>query len=305
MEPGNRGHKGLAALCCMALLLLGCLAAWRIQGPAAAVSGPGEEGVELPVIMYHHVLGEDSTLLGDYVISLSEFEGDLAWLKAAGYTPVSAGQLIAYTQGEGDLPERPVLLTFDDGYESFYANAWPLLQKYQMKAVVSVIGRYSDLYSQPDVGKHLNYSHLNWQQVRQLSESGLVEIGSHSQDRHDAAGKDSRAGAKKRKGESAQAYCSQFRQDTELVEQKIQQATGQKPVVYAYPFGYYTPESEQVLKEMGYQMTLSCESRVNRIRRDPECLYLLGRFNRPHGQRSEDFFSKICLNRAKLGQQLA
>lgn len=296
-------RRGISALVCAGLLLLGSVAAWRGTGLAAA-SASMAEGVELPVIMYHHVLGQDSSLLGDYVISVAELEGDLAWLKAAGYTPVSAGQLIAYTQGEGDLPERPVLLTFDDGYESFYANAYPLLEQYQMKAVVSVIGRYSDLYSQPDIPKHLNYSHLNWQQVRQLSQSGWVEIGSHSQDRHDATGKESRAGAKQKEGESQGDYDSSFRQDTAQVEQKIEQATGQQPLVYAYPFGYYTQDSERILREMGYQVTLSCESRVNRIQRDPESLYLLGRFNRPHGQRSEDFFSKICVNRAKLGRQL-
>ena len=303
---GRKG-KGLAALCCAALLLLGSLAAWRTApAPSAAAAVSTEaEGAELPVIMYHHVLGEDSSLLGDYVISVSEFESDLAWLKAAGYQTVSAQQLIDYTQGQGELPERPVLLTFDDGYESFYANAYPLLEQYQMKAVVSVIGRYSDLYSQPDVVKHLNYSHLNWRQVRELSQSELVEVGSHSQDMHDAAGKESRAGAKRRKGEDPEQYRAVFRQDAEIAEEKIQQATGQKPTVYAYPFGYYTQESEDILKEMGYQITLSCESRVNTIRRDPECLYLLGRFNRPHGQRAEDFFSNICLNRAQLGQNLA
>lgn len=302
-------RTGLAALCCAGLLLLGGLAAWRaVSAPSAAQAVSAEtegEETELPVIMYHHVLGEDSSLLGDYVISLSEFESDLAWLKAAGYQAVSAQQLIDYTQGLGELPERPVLLTFDDGYESFYANAYPLLEKYQMKAVVSVIGRYSDLYSQPDAVKHLNYSHLNWRQTRELSESELVEIGNHSQDMHDATGKESRSGAKRRKGEGLEQYRADFRRDTETAEQKIQQAIGQKPAVYAYPFGYYTQDSEAILKEMGYQMTLSCESRVNTIRRDPECLYLLGRFNRPHGQRAEDFFSNICLNRAPLGQKLA
>ncbi len=302
----GKKSKGLAALCCAGLLLLGGLAAWRTAPapPAAAAVSTAEEGTELPVIMYHHVLGEDSGLLGDYVISCSEFEGDLAWLKAAGYQTVSARQLIDYTQGRGTLPERPVLLTFDDGYESFYANAWPLLEKYQMKAVVSVIGRYSELYSQPDAVKHLNYSHLNWRQVRELGQSDLVEIGSHSQDMHDAAGKESRAGAKKQKGEGAEQYRASFQQDTAAVEEKIQQAIGQKPAVYAYPFGYYTQDSEAILKEMGYQMTLSCESRVNTIRRDPECLYLLGRFNRPHGQRAEDFFSNIGLNRANLEQDI-
>ena len=111
----------------------------RTDSPAFPASS--EEGVDVPVVMYHHVLEEDSSLLGDYVISRQELESDLQWLQKAGYTPVSPDQLIAYAAGEGELPQNPILLTFDDGYESFFANAYPLLQKYQMPAVVSVIGR--------------------------------------------------------------------------------------------------------------------------------------------------------------------
>ena len=166
----------------------------------------GQEGVDVPVVMYHHVLEEDSSLLGDYVISRQELESDLQWLQKAGYTPVSPSQLIAYAAGEGDLPQRPILLTFDDGYESFFANAYPLLQKYQMPAVVSVIGRYSDLYSQPDAVRHLNYSHLDWEQVKALSRSPYVSIGSHSYDMHDASGQESRSGAKRLSGATDEHY---------------------------------------------------------------------------------------------------
>lgn len=296
-------EKRLAAGLSVALLLLCCLLA-ILHPRAVSASAALEEGVELPVVMYHHVLGENSSLLGDYVIAQSEFESDMAWLKAAGYTPISAQELIDYVDGKGQLPQRPIFITFDDGYESFYANAYPLLQKYDMKAVVSVIGRYSDLYSQPDVVKHLNYSHLNWDQVRELADSPLVEIGNHSYDMHDATGKESRPGAKKRKGEDDAHYQDAFRADTEKVQQCIQEATGRAPSLYAYPFGYYSDDSEAILKELGYRITLSCESRNSKITRDPDCLFLLGRYNRVHGLRSADFFKKMGLEPAPLATGL-
>ncbi len=282
--------KRLAALLAVAALVLCCLLA-LLRPRAVTTAAPVDGAIPLPVVMYHHVLGEDSSLLGDYVISCSELESDLAWLKASGYQTISLQQLLDYVDGKGDLPPRPVLLTFDDGYESFYANAYPLLQKYQANAVVSVIGRYSDLYSQPGVIKHLNYSHLNWDQVRELDASPLVEIGNHSYDRHDATGKESPKGAKPVQGQGEENYRQAFQQDTEKNQQALAAAVSQAPVLYAYPFGLYTNASEEVLKAMGYRITLTCEERVNWITRDPDCLYLLGRFNRPHGIRSADFFA--------------
>ena len=159
--------------------------------------------------------------------------------------------------------------------------------------MVSVIGRYSDLYSQPGVVKHLNYSHLNWDQVRELDASPLVEIGNHSYDRHDATGKESPKGAKPVQGQGEENYRQAFQQDTEKNQQALAAAVSQASVLYAYPFGLYTNASEEVLKAMGYRITLTCEERVNWITRDPDCLYLLGRFNRPHGIRSADFFAPV------------
>lgn len=283
------GYAALFSLLCFLFAL-----AWPEPESSFLPTG-NQEGVDVPVAMYHHVLEEDSSLLGDYVISRQELESDLQWLQKAGYTPVSPDQLIAYAAGEGELPQNPILLTFDDGYESFFANAYPLLQKYQMPAVVSVIGRYSDLYSQPDAVRHLNYSHLDWDQVKTLSQSPYVSIGSHSYNMHDAAGQESRSGAKKLPGETNEHYAQVFTADTQKIHEAITDATGKEPTLYAYPFGFYTAQSEEILKSLGYQITLSCESRVSRITRDPSSLFLLGRFNRPHGLSSQDFFARMQL----------
>ena len=120
------GYAALFSLLCFLFAL-----AWPEPESSFLPTG-NQEGVDVPVAMYHHVLEEDSSLLGDYVISRQELESDLQWLQKAGYTPVSPDQLIAYAAGEGELPQNPILLTFDDGYESFFANAYPLLQKYQI-----------------------------------------------------------------------------------------------------------------------------------------------------------------------------
>ena len=267
--------------------------------PDPKAVGANELG-EVPVLMYHRITPTPTSV---YDRTPQDFRAELERLAAEDYVPVTATD---YATGHIDIPagKHPVVITFDDGYESFYANAYPLLQKYDMKAVVSVIGRYSDLYSQPDVVKHLNYSHLNWDQVRELAEAPLVEIGNHSYDMHDATGKESRPGAKKRKGEDEAHYQEAFRADTEKVQQCIEDATGRRPFLYAYPFGYYSDDSEAILKELGYRITLSCESRNSTVTHDPDSLFLLGRYNRVHGLRSADFFKKMGLEPAPLSSGL-
>ena len=94
-----------------------------------------EEGVEVPVVMYHSVL-KDEKYHGKYVISPAEFENDLQYLEAHGYTTILIQDLINYTKG-GELPEKPVLLTFDDGYYNNYLYAFELAKQYQCKFVIS------------------------------------------------------------------------------------------------------------------------------------------------------------------------
>ena len=109
-----------------------------------------DPGVRVPVIMYHAVM-DDASRLGKYVISPEELESDFKWLSENGYTAVLSEDLINYTENGAALPEKPILLTFDDGYYNNYLYAYPTAKRYGMKFVLSPIGKYADLYTEtPD-----------------------------------------------------------------------------------------------------------------------------------------------------------
>ena len=254
----------------------------------AAVSASEPDGVALPVIMYHSVL-KDGARIGKYVVSPDRFEHDLAFLKDNGYETVSISDLTDFVYEGKKLPEKPVMITFDDGYYNNLVYAAPLLEKYNMKAVISVIGRYSDEYTRTGE-KNPNYSHLVWEDVRALSKSGVFEIQNHSYDLHSMS--KNRSGSMKNSWESAEDYKELFVNDTKRCEQLLS-AIGIKAECYTYPFGTYCGESEKYVREMGFRASLSCTEGMNYITRDKECLYLLKRWNRPGGADTVNFFEKV------------
>lgn len=97
----------------------------------------------LPVIMYHSVLENREEHIGNsFVISPETLRSDLEYLTKHGYTGIFMSDLIDYVNNGGDLPEKPILLTFDDGYDNNYSQVLPLLEEYRMKAVVCIIGAF-------------------------------------------------------------------------------------------------------------------------------------------------------------------
>lgn len=253
-----------------------------------AISVPPEEAVEVPILMYHGVL-KDKKLQGKYVIGPDLLESDLCYLKEHGYTAVVMQDLIDYTNG-GDLPEKPIMITFDDGYYNNYLYAFPLMKEYGYKMVFSPIGRYADQYTQkPDT--HASYAHANWDMINEMIQSGYVEVQNHSYNMHANTG--GRNGAKKKKGESVEAYKKVLTDDVMQAQQAIEKHTGWTPTTFVYPFGAVSDVSLGILKEMGFQATLTCAQKTNYITRDPECLYGLNRFLRPNDMSSEEYFQSI------------
>ena len=129
MEYGGgffmRRQKGVFAIFKINLKMLGLLTLCLLLGAGALITAAATaQGVEVPIVMYHSVL-KDESRHGQYVISPAELESDLKYLRDHGYTTILIEDLIAYTQG-GPLPEKPVLLTFDDGYYNNYLYAFPL-----------------------------------------------------------------------------------------------------------------------------------------------------------------------------------
>lgn len=272
---------GLVAALCATLLI--------VMVNSVETVAKVEEPVKLPIIMYHSILDSDHKA-GTYVITPKQLENDMKYLKENGYTTISVNELVEYVKGEGMLPEKPIMLTFDDGYYNNYSYLYPLLKKYNMKAVISIIGKYTDLYSSGDEIMNNNYSHLTWDEMREMVASGHIEIQNHSYDMHSDQ---TRRGVRKVFGEDEAEYELKIAEDIELLQREINSNLGVTPKAFTYPFGFFNDESEKVVRELGFEVSFSCYERVNTITRDPECLYRLGRFNRPSGPSTKEFFAKI------------
>ena len=256
----------------MAVAASGGLALGVIAAVQADAEAKVEDRIDLPIIMYHGLLKEEKRQ-GQFIISPNLFEQDLRYLQENGYTTVVIADLIAYVQDGKPLPEKPVMLTFDDGYYNNYLYAFPLLKQYNCKMVLSPIGRYTDEYTQ-NKDTHANYAHCSWDAVREMMASGLVEFQNHSYNLHSI---DS----------------TLLVEDVMKMQTRMREETGYTPTAFVYPFGAVSSESLPILKELGFQATLICESHINAITRDPECLYGLGRYRRPAKTGSEAFFKKI------------
>lgn len=248
-----------------------------------------QDGIKLPVIMYHSVL-KDSNLSGKYVITPDTLKEDISFLINNGYTFVSAQEIIDYVYSDGNLPEKPVLLTFDDGFYNTYGYVLPILKEYDAKAIISIVGSYTDEYSESKI-KNLTYGYMSWSEVYDIFLSNYTEAANHSYNFH--SNTNGRNGSKRNNNESIEEYKNIFLEDTKKAQDAFLTKTGFAPNVYTYPFGAYSPETTDILKEMNFKMSLTCNEGINLITKDPDSLFMMKRYNRPNGITSEQFFSNI------------
>lgn len=262
-------------------------------GIVAPVATSGS--IELPIMIYHG-LTESPAQVGTYVIPKSAFESDLKYLKENGYTTVTLSEVIDYVDGIADLPEKPIVLTFDDGFRNNLLYALALLEKYDMNAVISIVGTDTEMFSSVD-DKNPDYAYLDWDEVSELVASGRIEIGNHSYNMHKLPGdKGNKRGVKgidKKKSESEEEYKKILREDVGRNQELILEHVGVEPRVFAYPFGILNKYSEGVLRDMGFRVTLSCMEKPNYIsQNNPDSLYCLCRYLRSDKRSVADILSQ-------------
>ena len=191
----------------------------------------GEAHISLPVVMYHQIT-KNISRAGPYCITLNQLESDLKYIREKGYETVDVEQLLAHVKSGAALPEKPIMLTFDDGYETVYSFLLPLLEKYDMCAVASVVGAYADMYT--EINDHtLSYSYMTWDEIAELAAGDRIEIQNHSYDLHktDSSG---RSGAQKVSGESVQEYSAFLNSDIGSMQTLLEEKTGKRPTAFAY-----------------------------------------------------------------------
>lgn len=274
---------------CTVVLVCGILGAVLGQGEREAQSVLAGEGIELPIAMYHSVTDEGKSP-GEYVISRKRLEQDLQYLQQAGWETVTVQQVVDYVENGAPLPEHPVMLTFDDGYYNNYANAYPLLERYGMKGVLSPIGTLTEQFTQAQEAPHEVWSYCTEQQLVEMAQSGVIEMQNHSFDFHELS---PRRGCLRKQGEDQAAYENIFRTDTQRAQEVFAKLGIDEPICYTYPYGACNAETDALVEQCGFVSSLSCEEGINRLTHDPRCLYKLKRWNRDGRQSTEQFWSTV------------
>lgn len=230
-----------------------------LHAPASGAS------VQVPVLMYHDV----SYLGQGYSKTPELFEKQMRELKDAGFHTVFFSQLIDYVENGAPLPEKPVVVSIDDGYASNYTYILPILQKLDMKAEISIIG---------DAMEYTKWG-LKWAQIREMADSGLVSFQSHTKSLHaDNTAQGGRLGVQKLKSESWQDYVKLIAEDTSAILDMVERETGRRPQVYTYPRGKWNPMADAVVGRLGCKVSLTSEDGVARVvQGDPSSLRLMDR----------------------------
>lgn len=234
--------------------------------------GQPQKNINVPILMFHH-LSLDSSKWNYITMSPDRFEEKMHKLKQSGFNTISFKDYIDYINGKMVLPKNPIIITFDDGYYSNYEYAFPILKKLNMKATISVVGWSMGRELGKDNISSIN-KHFTWEQAKEMYDSGLIDIQSHSYDLHDY-NRDS-MGVNRKAYESQEQYEKRFKDDTYKMMNLIKTHIGNEPLVYTYPYGIYNETTEKVLKELGYKVTLTTIDGVSEVFDD---LFLLKRIN--------------------------
>lgn len=249
----------------------------NVLSPAALSAD--EISTQVPILMYHH-LSEDVT--NSEIVSPEQFEAQIRALSEAGYTGVSFDELQAYVLRGEPLPEKPVVITFDDGYRSNYTLAYPILQKYGMKATIFAIGVSfgTDHYKDTD---YAITPHFGAAEAAEMTASGLISIQSHTYDMHQWPPYETDSAVRENilqlPGESEESYVQALTEDFTRSRALLEDATGRPVDVLAYPAGQYSMLAQVTLQSLGVHVTLSTNPGVNTVVKGlPQTLYAMLRF---------------------------
>lgn len=214
----------------------------------------------VPVLMYHEFVTQEDLDSGiafdEYAIYAHEFEHDLQWLQENGYTTITVRELAQYLSGQGEMPQKPVILTIDDGKLGVYKNAFPLLQKYDMKAVLSVIGTEIHAANEaPELRTESPAPYCTWAELAEMSSSGHVEIASHSYGFH-VYQNNGRIGADCGGVDTLAEFRMEAYKDFRMMQDCLKNYDIPAAVTFAYPYSARSVPADQVWMQCGYQILL-------------------------------------------------
>lgn len=224
---------------------------------------------EIPVLNYHKV----DILNHALSVSPQEFEEQMEYLYQKGYHTITPDQLMVYLKSGKPLPEKPIMLTFDDGYLDNYTNAYPIMKKYNFTATIFIVTNF--------IGKDDRF--MTWDQIKEMQKNGIV-FGSHT------------ANHKSLTSLTREQIVDELGQSRDEITRQL----GKPPKYFAYPTGTYNAEIEDLVRKAGYKAAFTIE--YGQVGADSDT-FLLQRIPIFKGQKTfRSFF--IRLNGAPILEEL-
>lgn len=191
---------------------------------------------DIPILMYHSISKSGNPRFKDLCVPPALFSAQIDYLYHRAYTFLNVTQLVNALTGKAPLPERPVVLTFDDGFADFYLNALPILSRYNITATLYITTGFVESTSgwlrwERETGQPM----LTWSQIAEINDSDIeCGVHTHSHPKLDIL------------------PLAMARNDILRSKDLLEQHLGQEVTSFAYPFGYYTPDVRQLVKQAGF-----------------------------------------------------
>jgi len=198
-----------------------------------------ERNIDIPIFVYHNIVEE---ITGEEYMQTRKdiFEKQIEGLQSIGYEFIRYDDLISYYKGEKKLKEKTVILTFDDGGESNYNILFPIVKKYNIPIAINIV---DDNVGTPGA--------MNWKQIQEMSESGLVDVYTHSR-HHEFADK---------------VETEQYVKDIKYAHENIEKHLNKKVTkIFTYPYGVNGEEKIKALEKEGFVQNLT-DNKVNKSKK--------------------------------------
>lgn len=254
------------------ILVVVCLCVTLVAGQVIGMSSSG-----VPVLMYHHIVPDDIYDEMHFeengsVLRLSDFREQMEWLDKEGYETIFMSELADMLKSDEKLPKKTVVITFDDGYESNYIYAYPILKRYKQKANLAPVVSASEAREQSrEAFDAHKLPHLTFAEMREMQNSGVFEFGSHSYKGHgevnvdmdgntDAFLVNRKVNTKSGHTETREEYLLRVNRDIVTSKIVLDERLGKAERFFAYPFGRYTNDLCNVVAGAGFECALTTKA---------------------------------------------
>lgn len=239
-------RKFTFVLLAIGVMILGSIFAWGYSQPWAVQEKPLKG---IPILMYHKVNPDfDKGGLG-LRINPADFDWEMKYLKDNGYHSVDLGAVVDHFKEGKRLPDKPIVITFDDGYQDNYRYAYPILKKYGFTATIFIVTNTVGGINEFDYRSNIQPMNkmLTWKEIKEMDANGIT-IGAHTLD-HPHLTKISLAEAKR-----------QISGSKKILEKKL----GKEIEYFSYPYGEYDRAVAEIVKESGFRAAASSDPGVVR-----------------------------------------